>query len=85
MESHELKKLRSEARSLSPRVFVGKEGVSESVIAETIKHLDKAPLIKIRFSGHKDQKRELADQLAQNTKSLLVQMIGNNAVLYKLR
>ena len=45
--------------------------------------LDQHELIKVKFVDHKEQKKELAPQLAQSTQSVLVTRIGNVVVLYR--
>ena len=40
-------------------------------------------LIKVKFSAHKDEKRELASLIAEKTSSFLVAQVGHVAVLYR--
>jgi RNA-binding protein len=40
-------------------------------------------LIKIKFSEFKEQKKELAPQIAEKTSSHLVHQVGNVIVLYR--
>jgi RNA-binding protein YhbY len=42
-------------------------------------------LIKIKFSDHKDEKHELAPQIAEKSNSHLVTLLGNVVVLYRKR
>jgi RNA-binding protein len=57
------------------------------VTPEFLRSLDKAlashELVKIKFTNFKDQKKVLAPQLAEKTRSYLVTLLGNVVVLYR--
>jgi RNA-binding protein len=78
-----VRKLKAAAQRLEPIAKVGRAGLSE----EFLKNLDTAlatrELIKIRFDEFKDEKHELATQIAEKTKSHLVWIIGHVAVFYR--
>lgn len=64
---------------------VGKEGLSPRFLAsldETLKHME---LVKVKFDDHKEQKKELAPQMAEKTQSHLITRVGNVVVLYRPR
>jgi len=75
--------LAREAHRVEPTVMVGKEGLTEAVAARTDAELEHHELIKIRFVGHKEHVREIAQTLVENTGAVLVQTIGHVAVLYR--
>ncbi|HCK08333.1 MAG TPA: hypothetical protein DHW45_00580, partial [Candidatus Latescibacteria bacterium] len=77
------KSLRKQAHHLKPTVFVGKDGMSQTVIAAARESLDAHELIKVRFVDFKDSKKEISAQLAELSKSELVGMIGHLAILYR--
>ena len=82
---HTIKELRGKARSLKPTVYLGKEGLTQTVITEIKNQLKARKLVKIRIlqsAGNGRTKKDLADQLAQSTGSTLVDAIGHVIVLY---
>ena len=81
--SKERAQLRSQAQSLSPIVMVGHDGITEGVITALDAALTDHELVKVRFQDFKDMTRELANQLASKTQSLLVSVTGFTAVFYR--
>ena len=77
------KYLRSLAQHLKPVIFVGKQGVTESLIEATDEALEDHELVKVRFVDHKTEKRELIDELAAAAKGECVGMIGHVAILFR--
>ena len=77
------KSLRKQAHHLKPTVFVGKEGMSDSVIAAAREAIDAHELIKARFVDFKDSKKDLSAQLADKVEAELVGLIGHLAILYR--
>jgi len=75
--------LRKMAHDLKPVVQIGKNGLSENVFATVDQGLDSHELIKVKFVDFQDQKRELAEQIVAASKSELVAVIGNIAILYR--
>jgi len=76
--------LRSEAHHLKPIFQVGKTGVNENMIAQIAEALEKRELLKVSVLQNCIEDKEIvADQLAEGTESEIVQIIGNNIVLYK--
>ena len=83
LNGQDRKQLRSMAQHLKPLVFVGKQGIIETVISGTDQALEAHELIKVRFIDHKDEKKVLIEELAQATNSECVGMIGHVGVLYR--
>ncbi|HAM71070.1 MAG TPA: hypothetical protein DCM86_05450 [Verrucomicrobiales bacterium] len=75
--------LRGRAQRLEAVLKLGKLGITDGFLKSVNEALDQHELIKIKFADLKDQKRELAPQLATLTTSTLVTLIGNVAVLYR--
>ncbi|WP_075618146.1 ribosome assembly RNA-binding protein YhbY [Paenisporosarcina indica] len=76
--------LRSEAHHLTPIFQVGKGGVNEHLIKHIEEAIESRELIKISILQNcEDDKQEVAEQLAKETRSELVQLIGLTVVLYK--
>ena len=75
--------LRSLAHHLKPLVFVGHQGVTEALIAAVDENLTARELIKVKFNDHKDEKRELSDEIVEKTESAMVGLLGNVLTLYR--
>ncbi|MUK87060.1 ribosome assembly RNA-binding protein YhbY [Ornithinibacillus sp. L9] len=76
--------LRSEAHHLKPIFQVGKIGVNDNMITQVNEALEKRELIKVSILQNcLEDKDTVAEQLQQGTGSEIVQIIGNNIVLYK--
>jgi RNA-binding protein len=75
--------LRKLAHDLRPTAQVGKNGLTEQVVASVHEALSAHELIKVKFVDHQDQRRALTDTLAEETGSTLVSIIGNVAILYR--
>ena len=79
----QIRTFKAQAQRLKATLKVGKEGLSPQFIAaldDALKHHD---LIKVKFDDFKEQKKELAPQLAEKTGSHLVTRVGNVVVLYR--
>ena len=74
---HQRRFLAHEAHRLSPVVMVGKEGASDGVHTAVREALFHHELIKVRFQSFKDEKREIADELAASAGAEIVQIMGN--------
>ena len=77
------KSLRKQAHHLKPIVFVGKEGMTETVVSAVKEAVLAHELIKVRFVDNKDTKKKLAPALAKKSKTELVGMIGHLAIMYR--
>ncbi|WP_188453595.1 ribosome assembly RNA-binding protein YhbY [Virgibacillus oceani] len=76
--------LRSEAHHLKPIFQVGKTGVNENMVGQINDALEKRELIKVSILQNcLEDKDDVAAQLAAGTNAEIVQIIGNNIVLYK--
>ncbi len=76
--------LRGMANSMDTIFQVGKGGISDTLVAQTDDALRARELIKLRVlenSGY--TAREAAEQLAEQTGSEVVQVIGSRFVLYR--
>ncbi|MGM8213905.1 ribosome assembly RNA-binding protein YhbY [Virgibacillus sp. W0430] len=76
--------LRAKANELKPIFQVGKIGVNDNMLKQIEEALEKRELIKISvLQNCLDDKDEVARDLAEGTLAEIVQIIGNNIVLYK--
>jgi RNA-binding protein len=83
LSKREVRQLKARAQTLKALLKVGRQGLS----AEFCQALDEAlahhELLKVKFDEFKERKRELAPQMAEKSRSLLVTLVGNVAVLYR--
>lgn len=76
--------LRSKANQIKAIFQVGKQGVTENMLSQINDALEKRELIKVSvLQNCLDDKHTVADQISKGTDSHIVQIIGNNIVLYK--
>ena len=76
--------LRANAHHLNPIFQVGKGGVNENMIKQISEALEVRELLKVSILQNcEEDKNEIARELAEGTKSELVQLIGHTIVLYK--
>mgnify|MGYP001251444083 CR=1 FL=1 len=79
----QLRDLKAKAQRLKATLKVGKEGLSPQFIAALDGVLKHHELVKVKFDDFKEQKKELAPQLAEKSGSHLVTRVGNVVVLYR--
>ena len=83
LNNSQVRKLKAAAQLMEPMLKIGKAGLSEGFIRSVDVALAQHELIKIKFAEFKEQKKELAPQLAEKTASHLVMRVGNVMVLYR--
>jgi RNA-binding protein len=83
LKGSQKKYLRSQAHHLKPLVIIGAKGVTQQLIGSVDLALKDHELIKVKFGEFKESKKEISSQIAQSTKSDLVGLIGNIAILYR--
>lgn len=65
-------------------INIGKNGINENVIEEIKRQLKNGEIVKIRFSRTiASNKDEFLEEIVSSTKSKLIDVRGNVAVLYK--
>jgi RNA-binding protein len=85
LSNAQIRELKAQAQRLKATLKVGKEGLSPQFLAaldEVLKHHE---LVKVKFDEFKEQKKELAPQLAEKSGSRLIMRVGNVAVLYRAK
>lgn len=76
--------LRAMGNEMVPILQVGKSGITETVITQTNQTIDARELIKGRvLQNCLEEPKAVAAELAEQTGSELVQVIGRNFLLYK--
>lgn len=77
------RKLKSMAHHLKPVVMIGKNGLSESLMAACERSLDDHELIKVKFIGFKDEKKNILEKINAGTGAELIALVGNVAILFR--
>ncbi len=85
LSNAQIRKFKAAAQHLEPMLKVGKAGLSEAFVRSVNEALTHHELVKIKFAEFKEQKKELAPQLASQTSSHLVMRVGNVMVLHRPR
>ena len=79
----QIRACKAQAQRLKARLKVGKESLSPQFLAALDDALKHHELVKVKFDDFKEQKKELAPQLAEKSGSHLVTRVGNVAVLFR--
>lgn len=79
----QIRSLKARAQRLKATLEIGKEGISPSFLAALDNALKHHELIKVRFGQFKEEKKELAPQLADKSGSHLITRVGNVVVLFR--
>lgn len=80
------KHLRGLAHAREPVVLIGQGGLSPAISGELDTALGAHELVKVRARiGDRDQRDSIFAELAERTRSTLVQRIGNVGVFYRPR
>jgi RNA-binding protein len=77
------RELKARAQKLNPVIRIGRDGLSENLVAAMDQALNNHGLVKARFTECKDQRRELSSELAERTSSRLVLLVGHTATFYR--
>lgn len=75
--------LRRLAHPLPVTVMIGKNGLTEGILAKIEQELNAHELIKVRFLDHKDMKQSLTETIVSETGADLVAIIGHTAILFR--
>lgn len=77
------RELKARAQHLEPQIKLGHNGVSEGFLKAFNEALAQHELVKLKFTDHKEEKKTLAPQIAEQTGSELIMRVGNVAVYYR--
>ena len=83
LKGSQKKYLRAQAHHLNPLVIIGAKGVTDNLIGSIDLALKDHELIKVKFGEFKEDKKEISEDIAKATKSDVVGIIGNIAILYR--
>jgi RNA-binding protein len=79
----QIRAFKAQAQRMKATLKIGKDGLSPQFLATLDDALKHHELIKVKFDDFKEQKKELAPQLAAKTGSYLVTRVGNVVVLHR--
>jgi len=83
LTSAEKKELRGIAQRLKPHVHIGKQGLTETVLAEIEMALTKNGLIKIRFEADREGMKALCQSIPEQTGSEYVGGVGRVGIFFR--
>jgi RNA-binding protein len=84
MNEPTLRELKARSQKLKPVIHVGHDGVSETLIAALDQALADHRLVKVRFTDHKSERKQLAADLAARTNSRKILLVGHTVTLHRL-
>ena len=86
LNSKQRAQLRAEANGLDPIFQIGKEGVTEAVIAQVEDTFNTRELfkIKVHLETSPEPPKEIAAKIAEATKCDVVQVVGGTIVLFRI-
>ena len=79
----QIRVFKAQAQRLKATLKVGRDGLSPQFLAALDDALKHHELVKVKFDDFKEQKKELAPQLAEKSGSHLVTRVGNVVVLFR--
>lgn len=79
------KRLKGLAHALHPIILIGQHGLKDTILVELDNALAYHQLVKIKISvGDRDLRNETLEQILKHaSQAILIQQIGNTAVLYQ--
>lgn len=86
MDTKRILELRGQAAKIEALTHVGKNGITDSLIEELKRQMKDNKLIKVKLLKSAVEampREELAKELAEKTKSELIEVKGNTVVLFK--
>ena len=78
-----LRQLKARAQKLKAVIHLGHDGITDALTAALDQALADHGLVKVRFTDHKSERKELSASLATRAGARLVQQAGNIATLYR--
>ena len=83
MNEPTLRELKARSQKLKPVIHIGHEGITEAVISALDLALSDHGLVKVRFTDHKSERKQLSADLAGRTSSRQVLLVGHTVTLYR--
>ncbi len=79
-------RIKNELSAEKPTVLIGKKGISQETLAEVDRQLEKAEMVKgkiLKTALQEEKAGVLANQIARQTSSVLVEVRGHTFMLYR--
>lgn len=83
MNEPTLRELKARSQKLKPIIHVGHDGITDSLIAAVDQALSDHGLVKIRFTDHKSERKQLTAELSTHTNSRQILLVGHTVTLYR--
>ena len=83
LTSKQKKHLRGLAHGIKPVVQVGKNGLAEPLVQEVDRALSSHELLKVKVAGSRDERAEIAQDLADRLGASIAGSIGSVVILYR--
>lgn len=83
LQGYQRKHLRAMAHGMDPHVHLGQGGISANLLAGVEEALLSHELIKVRFVAFKEQRKEVAAELAREAGAELISVLGATALYYR--
>jgi RNA-binding protein len=80
------RQIKHELSAEKPTVWIGKNGISKEVLAEIDRQLEQTEMVKVKIlktALGKDKAKAMANKIAQQTDSILVEVRGHTFILYR--
>ena len=78
------KYLEKEAHEMTPTAFIGKNGLTATVVHAVVENIDKNELIKVKIQKESPvDKREAAQKIAETSGAEILRIIGGTIILVK--
>lgn len=86
LSGKDISELRSQAQTLDAVLQMGKAGLTDAFVDEVKNQLDKEDLIKVRLlrsARAGEDRKDLAEDLAEAAGAVLIEVKGHTVVLYR--
>ena len=83
MNQPTLRELKSRSQKLKPVIHVGHDGITDTLLAALDQTLTDHGLVKVRFTDHKSERKQLTAELAARTESRQILLVGHTVTLYR--
>ena len=80
------RRIKRELSAEGPTVWIGKNGFSQEVLVEVDGQLERTEMVKVRIlkaALEENNAKAIADEIAQQTESVLVEVRGHTFMLYR--
>jgi RNA-binding protein len=79
----QIRELKGKAQRLPATLTLGKEGLTDSFLAEARTRFKNASLVKVRLGAFQEERHAMAKEMATKTESELITVVGHVVVLFR--